>query len=125
MNTEIVLSSILPKVETLLKETIKQATTAAPAATLYDLEALTQKLLPQLGQVVLQGLVDGQGAGVVGPERPCACGAIQHYHDRAHPLSVPCVAQRDCSKKANLCKWASPAISLRLLHCVQFCRNSA
>jgi hypothetical protein len=88
MNTETVLSCILPKVETLLKETIKQAFDTAPALTLYDLEALTQRLLPQVGQVVLQGLLDGQGAGVVGSVRPCSCGARQHYHDRAHPLSV-------------------------------------
>ena len=40
-------------------------------------------------------------------------------------LRCPRVAQRDYSKKTIVCKWASPAISLRSLSCWRFRGNSA
>ena len=77
MNTETVLARILPAIEELIKEVVSQVVGSSTPATLYDLEERTQAVLPQIGQVLLQGLVTAQGAGVVGPTRPCPCGADQ------------------------------------------------
>lgn len=88
MNTETVLARILPAMEEIIKEVVSQVVASSTPATLYDLEEQTQAVLPQVGQVLLQGLVTAQGAGVVGPTRPCPCGADQHYHDQARRLSV-------------------------------------
>ena len=88
MTPEGVLIHILPAVETLLKSVVEQAMTAEKTPTLYDLEALTQQVLPKIGQVVLQELTRAQGSGVVGPTRPCACGAQQHYRDQGRGLVV-------------------------------------
>jgi hypothetical protein len=88
MNTESVLARILPAMEEIIKQVVSQAVASSTPVTLYDLEEQTQAVLPQVGQVLLQGLVTAQGAGVVGPTRPCPCGADQHYHDQARRLSV-------------------------------------
>jgi hypothetical protein len=88
MNTETVLARILPAVEQILKAVVSQLAQQPYPPTLYDLEEQTQAVLPQIGQVLLQGIVTGQGAGVVGPERPCACGEQQSYHDQARSLTV-------------------------------------
>jgi hypothetical protein len=87
MNTESVLASILPAVEQMIKAVVNQVAQQT-TPTLYELEEQTHIALPQIGQVLLQGLVSGQGAGMVGPERPCACGERQRYHDQARRLSV-------------------------------------
>jgi hypothetical protein len=79
---------MLPAVETLLKTVVEQALGAEGTPTLYALEALTQRVLPQIGQVVLQELTRAQGSGLVGPTRPCACGAQQHYRDQGRGLVV-------------------------------------
>lgn len=88
MNTEIVLARIVAKVTEILKTVVSQIEASATEPTLYDLEERTQEVLPQIGQVLLQEVVSGQGAGVVGPERPCACGNQQRYHDQSRRLSV-------------------------------------
>jgi hypothetical protein len=88
MNTETVLARILPAVEQIIKEVVRQAATADAPPTFYDLEAQTQAALPHIGQAVLQGLAVGQGTGIEGPERRCLCGQAQRYHDRARPLTV-------------------------------------
>ena len=88
MTPEGVLTHILPAVETLLKSVVEQAVAAEKTPTLYDLEALTQRVLPQIGQVVLQELTRAQGSGLVGPTRPCACGEQQHYRDHGRGLVV-------------------------------------
>jgi hypothetical protein len=87
MNTESVLASILPAVEQMIKAVVNQVAQQT-TPTLYELEEQTHIALPQIGQGLLQGLVSGQGAGMVGPERPCACGERQRYHDQARRLSV-------------------------------------
>jgi hypothetical protein len=79
---------MLPAVETLLKAVVAQALTTETPPTLYDLEALTQRVLPKIGQVVLQELTRAQGSGLVGPTRPCACGAVQQYRDQRRPVGV-------------------------------------
>jgi hypothetical protein len=87
MDTETVLADILPKVTALLKAVVEQAA-EGERPTLYTLEEQTQAVLPRIGQVVLQALVGGQGSGVQGPARACACGGSQVYHDRRRPVSV-------------------------------------
>lgn len=56
--------------------------------TLYRIEEQVQAVLPQIGQILLQAVVSGQGSGAVGPGRTCGCGGVQRYHDQARPLSV-------------------------------------
>lgn len=102
MNTEIVLARIVAKVSEILKTVVSQIEASTTPPTLYDLEEQTQAALPQIGQVLLQEVVSGQGAGVIGPERPCACGDQQRYHDQSRRLSVQTsvgiiqLAQRAC-----------------------------
>jgi hypothetical protein len=88
MTPEVVLKNMLPAVETVLKAVVAQALTTERPPTLYELEALTQHVLPQIGQVVLQELTRAQGSGLVGPTRPCACGAEQHYRDQGRTVVV-------------------------------------
>src|SRR5579859_6472899 len=88
MIPEVALRRMLPAVETLLKAVVEQAVAAETTPTLYDLEALTQHVLPRVGQVVLQELARAQGSGLVGPTRPCACGKEQHYRDQGRGLVV-------------------------------------
>jgi hypothetical protein len=88
MTPEVTLMRILPAVEALLKETVNGALSAEAPTTLYALEAQTQRVLPRIGQVVLQALASAQGSGLAGPTRLCGCGEQQHYHDQARPLSV-------------------------------------
>ncbi|HEY8285750.1 MAG TPA: ISKra4 family transposase [Chloroflexota bacterium] len=88
MSPEAVLSRILPGVERLLKEVVARAMAPGTAPTLYELEALTQAVLARIGQVVLQEVVVAQGSGLVGPSRPCLCGAEQTYHDQRRRLVV-------------------------------------
>jgi hypothetical protein len=88
MNTETVLARIVAGVTELLKQVVSQAESREAPPTLYDLEAQTQAVLAQVGQVILQALVTGQGAGVVGPERPCAWGGRQRSHDQTRELRV-------------------------------------
>ena len=88
MTPEVALTRMLPAVELLLKAVVEQALGGETPATLYDLEALTQRVLPQIGQVVLQKLTQAQGSGLVGPTRPCACGEQQHYRDQGRSLVV-------------------------------------
>src|SRR5579859_3535322 len=88
MTPEVVLSRMLPAVETLLKAVVERALAADRSPTLYELEALTQVVLPQIGQVVLQELTSAQGSGLVGPTRPCGCGEQQHYHDQARRIVI-------------------------------------
>jgi hypothetical protein len=87
MDTETVLAQILPKVSAMLKVLVEQMAEQAQP-TLYTLEEQTQALLPRIGQMVLQEVVGAQGSGLRGPERACACGGRQVYHDRRRPLSV-------------------------------------
>src|SRR2546428_13736173 len=89
MGPEAVLSRMLPAVETLLKALVERALAPGTAPTLYDLEALTQVVVRQIGQVVLQEVTTAQGSGLVGPTRPGACGAQQTYHDQARRGGVP------------------------------------
>lgn len=88
MSPEAVLSRMLPAVETLLKAVVERALTPGAPPALYELEALTQAVLPQVGQVLLQGLASAQGSGLVGPSRSCGCGGQQTYHDQARRLVV-------------------------------------
>jgi hypothetical protein len=88
MTPEGVLTRIVPAVETLLKAVVEQACAAKAPPSLYELEVLTQRVLPKIGQVVLQELTRAQGSGLVGPTRPCACWAAQHYRDQGHRLMV-------------------------------------
>lgn len=87
MDTETVLAQILPKVTHLLKGLIKEVA-QEDRPTLYALEARTQHVVPQVGQVILQALVEAQGSGLAGPERACGCGGRQRYHDRHRPLEI-------------------------------------
>ncbi len=86
MTPEVVLSRMLPAVETLLKAVVEKALAPDTPFTLYDLEEVTQVVLPQIGQVVLQELTTAQGSGLVGPTRRCACGEEQSYHDQGRRL---------------------------------------
>jgi hypothetical protein len=89
MTTEAaVLARIVPAVVRLLEAVVARAGAPGTSPTLYDLEALTQAVLPQIGQVVLQELTLAQGSGLLGPSRPCVCGAEQTYHDQARRLVV-------------------------------------
>lgn len=88
MTPEVVLSRMLPAMEALLKAVVERVLTADTPPTLYDLEALTQVVVPQIGQVILQELTTAQGSGLLGPTRPCGCGAQQGYHDQARRLVV-------------------------------------
>ena len=88
MNTESVLARMLPAREEVIKAVVHQVVESSASVPLYDLEEQTQAALPRIGQVLLQGVVTAQGAGVVGPTRPCPCGVEQHYHDQARRLSV-------------------------------------
>jgi len=88
MNTEAVLGAIVPAVTAILKALVEATAEGAAAPSLSDLEAQTHRALPQIGQVVLQALVEGQGAGLAGPRRACDCGGQQTYHDQNRPLTV-------------------------------------
>lgn len=88
MNSETVFARILPAVEEIIKAVVNQMTQQSTPPTLYELEEQTHLALVQIGQRLLQGLVTGQGAGVVGPERPCGCGNKQRYHDQRRALTV-------------------------------------
>src|SRR5579864_660944 len=88
MSPEAVLKDMLPAVERLLKGVAEQALAPGTAPTLYELEALTQAVLPRIGQLLLQALTMGQGSGLVGPSRPCGCGGEQTYHDQVRRLGV-------------------------------------
>src|SRR5690348_12350043 len=88
MTPEVALKHILPAVETLLKTVVEQAVAGPASPTLYDLEALTQHVLPKIGQVVLQELTRAQGSGLEVPPRPCGGGAQQHYRDQRRRLVV-------------------------------------
>jgi hypothetical protein len=88
MDTETVLAHIVAKVTEILKAVVSQVEASDTSATLYDLEEQTQAALPQIGQVLLQELVSQQGAGVVGPQRPCACGEQQRYSDQRRVRTV-------------------------------------
>jgi hypothetical protein len=83
-----VLARIVPAVVHLLTAAVERAVAPDQQPTLYDLEALTHTVLPQIGQVVLQEVTRAQGSGLVGPSRPCVCGAEQTYHDQARRLVV-------------------------------------
>jgi hypothetical protein len=83
-----VLARIVPAVERLLAAVVERAVAPDQQPTLYDLEALTHTVLAQIGQVVLQEVTRAQGSGLVGPSRPCICGAEQRYHDQARRLVV-------------------------------------
>jgi hypothetical protein len=87
MDTEIVLGQIVPHVSTLLAVLVAQLA-GDDRPTLYTLEAQTQSVLPQIGQVVLQALVSAQGSGLEGPTQACACGGSLVYHGRCRPLQV-------------------------------------
>jgi hypothetical protein len=82
----VVLSRVLPAVTCLLEAVVARAVDTDTSPTLYDVEALTHTVLPQIGQVLLQELTLAQGSGLAGPSRPCACGGQQAYHDQARPL---------------------------------------
>jgi hypothetical protein len=84
----VALSRILPVVTSLLEAIVERAVAPDQRPTLYDLEALTHTVLPQIGQVVLQEVTVAQGSGLLGPSRPCGCGAEQTYHDQARRLVV-------------------------------------
>src|SRR5712692_5332268 len=88
MTTEAVLTRMLPAVESLLKAVVDSALAAETPTTLYELEALTQVVLPRIGQLILQELTLAQGSGPVGPSRPCACGGEQGYHDQGRRVVV-------------------------------------
>jgi hypothetical protein len=88
MTTEAILTRILPAVESLLKAVVARALAPGAPPTLYELEALTQAVLPHLGQLVLQEVTVAQGSGLLGSSRPCACGAAQTYHDQARQVVV-------------------------------------
>jgi hypothetical protein len=88
MNTETVLAHILPAVEQIIKAVVSQLAQQSSPPTLDELEEQTQAVLPQIGQVFLQAVVSGQGAGMVGPEHPCACGEQQRSHDQARELTI-------------------------------------
>jgi len=79
MTVEAVLTRILPAVERLLKAVVESALAPGVSPTLYDLEARTPGVLPHLGRVLLQEVTEAHGSGLVGPSRPCACGAEQRY----------------------------------------------
>jgi len=88
MNTETVVADIVASITEILKEIVKQADEDMKQPTLYTLEEQTHAALLRMGQVIVQGLLAGQGSGLIGPTRPCGCGAQQTYHDQAHPLQV-------------------------------------
>ena len=88
MTTEAVLARIVPIVESLLKGVVDRAVASGTAPTLYELEALTQAVMPQIGQVLLQEVTAAQGSGLVGPSRPCACGGEQTYHDQGRGIVI-------------------------------------
>jgi len=79
---------MLPGVERLLKGVVEQVLALEAPPSLYELEALTQGVIPRIGQVVLQELTTVQGSGLVGPARPCGCGGEQTYHDQGRRLVV-------------------------------------
>lgn len=84
----VVLARIVPAVVSLLTAVVEQAVGPDRQPTLYDLEAVTHAVLPQIGQVLVQELTVAQGSGLVGPSRPCGCGAEQAYHDQGRRLAV-------------------------------------
>jgi hypothetical protein len=88
MNTEAVLSRILAGVTEILKILVTQVGAQAAPPTLYDLEEQTHAALEQIGQVVVQEIVTGQGSGLMGPERACPCGGEQRYHDQERGLHI-------------------------------------
>ena len=87
MDTETVLAQILPKVTGLLEARV-EAVAQEERPTLYALEERTQRVVPPVGQVVLQALVEAQGSGLEGPERACGCGGRQRSQDRHRALQV-------------------------------------
>jgi hypothetical protein len=106
MNTESVRARILPAVEQIIKEVVRQAATADAPPTLYDLEAQTQAALPHIGQAVLEATGSGTrhrsgrtgttlfvwtGPTLSGPSPPVdrAHQRGRHSVKRASPLSVP------------------------------------
>ena len=88
MHTETVLARMLPAVEQIIQAVLTQVAQQSTPPTLYELEEQTQRALSQIGHQLLQGLVSGQGAGAVGPERLCGCGNMQRYHDQRRALTV-------------------------------------
>ena len=102
MNTETVLERIVMGVTEILKPVVSQVAASATPPTLYDLEEQTQAALAGIGQVILPAVTAEQGAGIVGPERPCSCGRKQRSHDQARAMSVQTsvglihLAQRAC-----------------------------
>ncbi len=86
MNTEKLVNHILPQVldqvGTLLKMLTEQQT-------LYEYEEITHTFLQQVGNRILQGILNHVGCGMQGPTRPCPdCAGEQIYHDRHHPLCL-------------------------------------
>ena len=88
MNTETVLARILPAVAQIIKAVVSQLAQQPSPPTLSELEEQTQAVLPETLAGFLQGVVSGQGAGMVGPEHPCVCGEQQRYHDQARELTI-------------------------------------
>jgi hypothetical protein len=86
MNVETLLSQVMPEIETIIRTRLVEM---AEKHTLYTLEEQTHQLLRQIGQRVLQIMVNQEGSGLEGPERPCStCGGQQQYHDQQHPLRL-------------------------------------
>jgi hypothetical protein len=67
MTPEVVLTRMLPAVETLLKAIVARAVAPGTPPTLYELEDLLHVVLPQIGQVVLGGTDDSAGPWPGGP----------------------------------------------------------
>ncbi len=66
MDTETVLGQILPAVEQIIKAVVGEMAAAEEtrgAATLYVMEERVHAVLPRIGQLIVQALVSGQGAG--------------------------------------------------------------
>jgi hypothetical protein len=86
MNIEAMLNQIVPQVLDQVRTTLA---TVSDEQTLYDYETMTHHLLQAIGRLVLQGILDQVGSGLVGPTQSCSgCDGMQHYHDQEHPLSI-------------------------------------
>jgi hypothetical protein len=83
-----VLNRIVPAVVSLLEAVVEKAVGTGTTPTFYDLEALTQTVMPQIGQILLQEVTVAQGSGLVGPSRTCVCGGEQTYHDQRRGIVV-------------------------------------
>jgi hypothetical protein len=122
MHTETVLAQILAGVEPIIKAVVDEVDAdgrGESPATLYGLEERVQAILPQIGQLVLQALVDGQGSGAEGPERSCGCGGAQRYHDQARPLTMqtslgPIALRRRAYYRCGQCGATSYPLDARL-----------